>query len=332
MKLTAGTRSVFFSFAAAACICTGFVAFGKSPGSFGRDTSIAGPASADVPARRDSCLFVPVAQWVNKKFVVLAKQRLFRKFGYELYLSKSLGAAIGPVDTALETQKHHLRYDKVAGSILTVVSVEPADGEYLVSFIGAPGGRKFFGKTSGGAIEGIAYAADLDSATRKWVGAAVYSRRGFITTYDSVTGAYGKISVRIQDKLVVSGVAWGLTPLPPRPLWLLVTTTTKEKGFIPIGFSWTNTIAKQVVPAKPWADEIFESDPAQLYKWDSLTWNTVNRHSIASGMTKEQVTLSWGRPQAATADSIHRACQQQWLYGSQYVCFDHDTVISVGAR
>jgi len=48
-------------------------------------------------------------------------------------------------------------------------------------------------------------------------------------------------------------------------------------------------------------------------------------------MTKEQVTVSWGPPASTVADSS-RPCRLQWLYGGQYVCFDHDTVVSIGAR
>jgi hypothetical protein len=61
-------------------------------------------------------------------------------------------------------------------------------------------------------------------------------------------------------------------------------------------------------------------------------WNAVNRHTIVSGMSKEQVTMSWGRPHSTRADTTRGSCSLQWLYGSQYVCFDHDTVVSIGAR
>jgi hypothetical protein len=337
MKHSARNGSLLFAAAAVACICAGFLAHANNAVRADRDTAALRKASAPAvsPAPLcvpDSALFVPVTQWVNRKFVVLAKQKLFRQFGYEFYLSKSLAAATAPVDTSIETSKRHLRSDKLAGATLAVTSVEPAGAEFLVTFTLDQNGRQVFAKTRKGAIEGIACASDLDSATKKWVRKTVYSRRGFIGTYDSATGAYGKITVKIQDKLKVTGVSWGLTPLPPRPLWLLVETAGKEKGFIPAGISWTNTMENEILPQQPWAEELFESNPADLYKWDSLTWSAVNRHTIVSGMTKEQVTVSWGRPHSVVTDTSRRSCPQQWLYGSQYVCFNHDSVVSVGAR
>ncbi len=335
MKPFDRNSSLLFAGAAAACIFTaGVLAHAKSPGRSDRDTMASRNAAAPAAARhpRDSALFVPAAQWTGRKFHVLSKQKMFRQFGYELYLSKNLAAATGPLDTSIETAKHHVRCDKFAGTTLVAASVEPAGDEFLVSFTHAKTGRTVFGKTHKGAIEGLACESDLDSAAKRWTGATVYSRRGFINTGDSSAGSYGKIAVKIQDRLKVTAVVWGLTPLPPKPLWLQVETAAKEKGFIPVAVSWTNTMTDKILPQAPWNDEIFESNPADLYKWDSLTWSAVNRHTIVSGMTKEQVTVSWGPPHSVNADTARRQCPLQWVYGGQYVCFDHDTVVAIGAR
>jgi hypothetical protein len=334
MKPFGRNRTLLVAGTAAACVFAGVLAHAKNPGSSDRDTvSARNAAHASSPQHaRDSALFFPVTQWTGKKFHVLAKQKMFRQFGYELYLSRNLAAASGPVDTTVETAKRHARCDKFAGTMLTVNSVAPAGDEFLVTFTHAKTGRTVFGKTHKGAIEGLACESDLDTAAKKWTGATIYSRRGFINTWDSAAGSYGKIAVKIQDKLRVTGVTWGLTPLPPQPLWLQVETATKEKGFIPIAMSWTNTMTDKIVPKKPWGDEIFESNPAEIYKWDSLTWSAVNRHTIVSGMTREQVTVSWGPPHTVSADTTQHACPLQWVYGGQYVCFDHDTVVSIGAR
>jgi hypothetical protein len=339
MKRLARNRLVLVTAFAAVFIFAGFLAHAKTGARSGRDTVAsqkAPPAVAVAPATplhsTDSALFVPVPHWVNRKFTVLRKQKLFQQFGYELYLSKDLASSKMPIDTSLETPKRHLRSDKAAGMTLVAIAVEPAGDEYLISFRMSRIGRTVFGKTHKGAIEGIANLTDLDNAAKRWTGTFVYSRRRFIDTYDSITGVYGTVKVRVQDKLKVTGISWGLTPLPPNPLWLAVETPAKEKGFIPIAMSWTNTIADKVRQEPPWTEDLFEANPMDLYKWDSLTWNAINNHTIVSGMTKEQVAVSWGRPHTMTADTSRRACPEQWLYGSQYLCFDHDTVISVGAR
>jgi hypothetical protein len=278
---------------------------------------------------------VPVptpAQWVHKKFVVLKKQKLFRKFGYELYLTKELSLNPSKIDTSQETDKHHVRCDKLAGTSLVVSAVEPAAGEYLVTFTGEDGGRTLYAKTHKGAIEGIAAVEDLDSAARKWVGKTVYSRRRFIDTYDSVTGAYGTVKVRIQDRLKVTSAVWGLSPLPPKPVWLLVETAAGVRGFIPVRASWTNVMTDKVTADMPWTEDIFETNPADLYAWDSLTWSAINSHTVSSGMSKEQVLVSWGRPMSMVVDTVKASCPEQWVYGGQVLCFSRDTVIAVGAR
>lgn len=325
------SRSLLFTLSAVVVVCAAFVIHSK--------TAAPQKAVPTAPAARpaasgsvDSSYLLPVEKWQNKKFFVLRKPPIFRKFGYELYLTKKLSANTGALDTALEAEKHHARYSLLAGKTLTVTGVEKADGEYFVTFSEEKGGRAIFAKTHKGAIEGIARADDLDSAARRWAGKTVYSRRRFIDTYDSATGAYGRIKVRIQDNLKVTGVSWGLTPLPPKPLWLNVETSSHEKGFIPVCMNWANVMTDKIKPGLPWVEELFETNPTTLYAWDSLTWVAINGHTIVSGMNKEQVLVSWGLPHKVTLDTAQRSCAEQWLFGTQYLCFDHDTVISVGAR
>jgi hypothetical protein len=334
MKRFFSTNSVslIFSLSAAVIACAAFVIHSKTAPQL-KSARAAQNVQNNLTRAADSFPAVPPSLWVNKKFVVLKKPPLFRKFGYELYLTKELSAHTAAIDTSIETDKHHARYALAAGKILRVTDVEPRDGEYLVSFFEEGGGHmQYFGKTRKGAIEGIASADELNLASRKWVGKTVYSRRRFIDTYDSVAGAYGTIKVRIQDKLKVTGVSWGLTPLPPKTVWLEIETPAGEKGFIPICMSWTNVMADKTLPGPPWQEELLEKDPTEVYKWDSLTWNAVNSHTVVSGMTKEQVVVSWGRPHKVTADTSRLACPEQWLYGSQYLCFSRDSVIAIGAR
>lgn len=327
----ANSLGLLFTLSAAVVICAAFVIHSKTAAP--QKAVLPAPAARPaVPGSVDSSYLLPVEKWQNKKYFVLRKPPLFRKFGYELYLTSKLSATTAALDTATEAEKHHGRYSLLAGKTLTVTGVEKAGGEYLVTFSEEKGGRTLFAKTHNGAIEGLARADDLDSATRRWTGKTVYSRRRFIDTYDSVTGAYGRIKVRIQDNLKVTGVSWGLTPLPPKPLWINVETAMHEKGFIPVCMSWANVMTDKIKPGLPWTEELFETNPKELYAWDSLTWVAINGHTIVSGMNKEQVLVSWGQPHKVTLDTTQHRCPEQWLFGTQYLCFDHDTVISVGAR
>lgn len=129
MKPCARTSSLFFAGTAAACIFAGVLAHAKNPGRIEHDTTAPrNAAAAFVRHARDSAVFVPAAQWTGRKFHVLSKQKMFRQFGYELYLSKNLAAASGPIDTSLETAKRHIRCDKFAGTTLVAASMEPEIG------------------------------------------------------------------------------------------------------------------------------------------------------------------------------------------------------------
>jgi len=265
--------------------------------------------------------------------MVLDKPKLFRKFGYELYLTKDLSTSVKHIDTSFEVDKHHLRYDKCCGTLLTVVAVEKVADEWLVSFSQNRTNLSMFGKTHKGAIEGIACIDDLDKAAAQWTGRVVYSRRRFIDTYDSVVGTFGTVKVNIQDRLTVTGVRWGTTPLPPKPVWLCVSTNEKETGIVPICQTWTNVMLDKVnADGNPWDEDLFEKNPMEIYSWDSSIWKAINSHTIVSGMSKEQVRVSWGQPQRVTTDAAKQLCDEQWLYGSQFLCLDHDTVTSVGGR
>jgi hypothetical protein len=338
MNFRNANKPIFFAACAAVFICGLVFAQTKTVG--GRTERGAGPPQQKthkpaLPAAARSAAVVPAptpAQWVHKKFIVLRKQKLFRKFGIELYRTRELSQTPAKIDTSQETDKHHVRVDKLTGTILVVSAVEPAAGEYLVTFTGEDGKRTLFGKTHKGAIEGIAAVEDLDSAARKWVGKTLYSRRRFIDTYDSVTGLFGTIKVRIQDRLKVTSAAWGLSPLPIKPIWLIVETASGGKGFIPVRISWTNVMTDKVMGELPWAEDLFEVNPADLYAWDSLTWNAINSHTVSSGMSKEQVLVSWGRPLSMAVDTAKNKCREQWVYGGQVLCFSRDTVIEVGAR
>jgi hypothetical protein len=284
------------------------------------------------PGGIDSSLLLSPQKWVGRKFVVLDKPNIFRKFGYELYLTKDLSTSVKRIDTTLETGLHHLRYDKCRGSVLTVTAMEPVAGEWMVSFSRDQSPTPLYAKTHKGAIEGLAFSEDLDKAAKMWVGKVVYAKRRFINTYDSAAGTFGTIKVNIQERCAVNAVRWGTTPLPPKPLWLCVSTEKKEAGIISISQSWVNVMTDRIAAQAPWDAEVFEKSPMEIFSWDSTTWKAINNHDIVSGMNKEQVRVSWGPPHRVLKDTVKLHCAEQWIYGSQYLCFDHDTVNSVGAR
>ena len=269
---------------------------------------------------------LPIAKWVGQKFVVLTKQNLVRQFGYELYLTPECALSKKKLDPDWETARHHIRCDKLEQLIIVAQEVKPAGKDYLVKFEHEQSGRAIFGKTQQGSLEGIALTADLDSAKSKWLGKTIYSVRRFIDTFDSATGSLGMIKVKIEQPLVVTGVKWGMTPLPPKPLRIEVKTARGEKGFIPTRISWTNTITDKKTDGAPWSEDIMDIDPKKVYSWDETMWETINNHSIATGMTSEQVRLSWGPPQSVVKSASNNS--ETWSFGAQSLVFVNDSLVS----
>jgi hypothetical protein len=124
----------------------------------------------------------------------------------------------------------------------------------------------------------------------------------------------------------VTGVRWGMTPLPPKPLWILVETPSGEKGFIPTRASWVNAMIDSKNNSAPWNDDIMETDPKKLYSWDETIWEAINSHSIATGMNRLQVRMSWGRPKSVLPSASDK--KETWVYSAQSLVFVNDSLVS----
>ena len=270
---------------------------------------------------------IAIENWVGERFLLLEKPAMYCEYGYELYTCPGLESCRGPVDSAVETKYHRVPCGRAVEGALTVVSIEPRGTECLVAFRDDAAGKTVYAKTSDGDLHEFAYAADYDSAKVRWTGKTIYSARGFITLVDS--GKTGTIKVRLQDPLRVLDVRPGLTPLPAKPLWLVVETAGGTKGVIPVRFSWTNSPVSQRHEGNPWDDDIFESDPALSCIADSAAWETINLHHVRKGMTRDQVRLSWGRPRERKS-GMHEAAEREcWVYDNQRLWFDTEELVGI---
>ena len=121
-----------------------------------------------------------VKQWTGHTFIILPKQKIVQAFGYELYLTPQLDRCKSKPDSARETTTRRIRCDKFAGSTITAKDVRISGKEFLVHFIHDSTGTSLYGKTRGGAIEGLALVDDFPMAQNRWSGKTVYSTRRFI--------------------------------------------------------------------------------------------------------------------------------------------------------
>ncbi len=267
---------------------------------------------------------IEIDAWPGQWFVLLEKPALYCSYGYELYTCPQLDACHDAVDTAVATKYHRVMCGKFAGHRLKALSIEQRGKEWLVTFEDSLAGKKFYAKTAEGVCHEVAFENDRDAALKRWQGRIVFSARGFITSFQN--GKALTIKVRLQDSLRVSDVRFGLTPLPTKPLWLMVETSGGEKGTIPLYYSWTNVKKELRHDGNPWDDDLFENNPENIYKVDTAAWNIINEHHVRVGMTRDEIRLSWGRPYRKKTETYKGEC---WVYEKQCLYFDDKELTAI---
>ncbi len=270
---------------------------------------------------------IPAKDWPGNTFVLVPKGRMFQKFGYHLYDTPLLDQETQPADTTAVLKNHRLKYDRYKLARITALTATPqADGEYVVSFqVDSPSVEPsiVYGKTSNGTLEGIAPASDLAYARDYWLGDTIYSRRRILDRYDSAEAKFSSMGVSISAPLQVVDVHWGMIPLPPKPIWLEVESPTGPKGIIPVHFSWTNVLESKRSDGLPWEEDVLEDNPRQIHDWPDEIWTAVDAHKVMTGMTKEQVKMSWGEP--TSKESVEDNAQV-WKFDRGTVRFVGDTL------
>ncbi len=276
---------------------------------------------------------IPPPLWEGRLFIVLKKQEFLRPLGYELYFCRNAECDTTHIDTAWELLNHRIRCDRLAGETLYVETAESDGNEYVISFLHKSTNRKIFGRTRRQTIPELASVEDLERAKKRWLGKTVFSKRGVISAFgnNSNTSLTG-IRVNILDSLTVEDVRLGTTPLPVKPLWLMVKARNGVSGFIPIRYSWINTIPEEVKNLKPWEEDIFEKDPAAIYKWDEATWELINNHRVILDMTPEQVRISWGEPVSSCSLKVSDEDRFIMTYLSHELVFTKGKLTSVKER
>jgi hypothetical protein len=74
----------------------------------------------------------------------------------------------------------------------------------------------------------------------------------------------------------------------------------------------------------PKAKKLTDKYPA----WPEEICEVVAEKRIRIGMTKEQVRVSWGKPERVNRTVTSRSNHEQWVYGGAYLYFDDDILTS----
>jgi hypothetical protein len=276
--------------------------------------------------------YLPPSEWPGHLFYVLPKQKLLSSFGYELYSCHHALCDSHPVESFWELPNRRIRHKSISGDSLYTETAEPLNDEWMITFIHTPTGRRIYGTTRKMAIEGIVLLEDLELARNRWLDKTVYSKQGVIATFSNGSrSAISSLRVNIQDPLKVIDVRWGLTPLPVKPIWIVVEHSSGKQGFIPVRYNWTNTMSNAIVNQAPWNDDIFEKNPQTLFDWDENTWELINNHRVILEMTKDQVRLSWGTP-VSVSETGKENLQEIWFYASHELTFSGNKLAKITQR
>ena len=73
-------------------------------------------------------------------------------------------------------------------------------------------------------------------------------------------------------------------------------------------------------------EELFlTEDPKQKYKWPAGIWQAIENNRVITGMSAEQVRMSWGEPEKTT----RTAAGEQWAYTAGVLTFKNGVLVNM---
>ena len=192
----------------------------------------------------------------------------------------------------------------------------PDQKEYLVYMTVNDTGEKLAEPTRNGQLESLVLSSDLSKAKEKFLGKTVYPKaRGLIGLNSAV-----KTPILIGSPVEVVDVTAGTNAQTPISL---IVKVNGEQAVLPIAYSWTNLPTTSWSKTAAWKESLFLKDPRKNLGWSRSVWENVDKANVVEGMTKDQVLLSWGKPNL-TQDN-----DTVWTYGRKILTFSEDKVQSI---
>jgi hypothetical protein len=264
------------------------VSAANAQSSFVRDGSI-GTVKAD--SQHDGPLAtVEVGDWVGLKFLFMPQAKAFRRFGY----------GNGPTK---------LPYEQWVGKVVTVTKV--VSGIIPEVTFKADIGKPFPIQVYSGSVEGLAPVRDLEYARSQFTGKTLWLRSTFLQTWDEATEKSGGVDLTQYSPVHVEDVVAGKSV--QAPVRLILKAPGGEIGYRDVNLSGTN-IAKILREFDHFADLFYETDPRLTHVWPREVWDAIEHSSVFIGMTDEQATMSWGKPNSINMTVTARGNEEQWVY------------------
>ena len=250
-----------------------------------------------------------VEQFSGNNFTFLDLPSDQQTIGYKIFTVKQAEAwdRSDPIDFAGH-------FGKEVTVTKTVWLPEPK--EYLVYMTVNDTGEKLAERTRNGQLESLVLSDDLAKAKEQFQGKTVYPKaRGLIGLNNEA-----KTPILIGSPVTVVDVIAGTDAQTPISL---IVKVNGEKAVLPIAYSWTNLPAASWSKTAAWQESLFLKDPRKDLGWSRSAWENIDKANVVEGMTKDQVLLSWGKPNLTEDNGT------VWTYGPKKLAFSGDKVQSI---
>jgi hypothetical protein len=234
--------------------------------SFIQEGSIGKQVSSKKEQSTDEFPFVPIEEWVGKKFIFLPEGKENQKFGYQSFPSR--------INLARSSSSNFpdnplcLSYQEYVGRIATVVKIEQGNpGFKKVHFRMDDDGESVIGEAIMSKIHDIAPIADIQKARDKWKGQTLWLKNSKLLVYDAEMDTVDSIEINRFSPVVVRNVVAGWDD--DAPVRFIVEAPSGKQGYVDVVFSGTN-VSEILRKYRRFDSYFFESDPKTIYDWSEL--------------------------------------------------------------
>lgn len=262
-------------------------------------------------------------QWVGQTFLFHALPADRQEEGYEIFQTAAADRGWAGDRSARLPYAGHV-YKRVLVTAVVDFPAGTGQTEYLVYMTERNTGMKLVGRTMRGQLDGLLLEADLNQARHQFLGKKIYMKQRFLQVEDTGGETRG-IPVKVGSEAQVVDVYAGIRT--DEPIWLIVLLDGK-RAIVPIAYSWSNSRTADWKQTQPWQDKLFTSDPRSRSGWAQTVWDQIDAGMVDTGMTQEQVALTWGAPDDKMESPAGNG-KVVWIYGSSRLTFSDDYLESI---
>lgn len=262
------------------------------------------PSPSATTAVADIFPFHPIETWSGKRFVFLPRPKSSETVPYDDFHGRLLP-------------------EKYAGRVAKVLSVSNAGGRAVIEFEMESDGERLRARSNLNkeSIRGIALLDDVENARNHWKGKFVWSKGSMLPSYNPQTDSLLTLQIKKCSALKVIDIVAGWDE--EKPVRFEVETTDGRQGFLDLNLSGVN-VKNETRALDRFEHHLFAEDPRSKYKWSPATWRAIESSHILTGMTQEQVRLSWGEPEKI----VRTAAGEEWTFPTNVLVFKNGLLAS----